>query len=84
MAGRMGSVFISPTPEQRRALAGAASYVGHAGTETAARLPAEERTLRDQAALLADVGDGTTSAAARCKTLTEGFDGRPGGGASGA
>jgi len=72
-----------PWPEQRRALAIAASHLGRAGTETATRLPPEERTLRDQAALLADRGDSTTSAAALCGTLTGALDGWPGGGTAG-
>lgn len=77
MAGRMVTVFTPPTPEQRWALAVAAAYLGRAGTEAATRLLPEERTLRDQAALLADMRDTMTSAAALCETLTEVFDGWP-------
>lgn len=82
MAGRMVPVFTPPTPEQRRALAVAAAYLGRAGTEAATRLPPDAPTLRDQAALLADMGASMTSAAALCETLTEVFDGWPGGGAA--
>lgn len=83
MTGRMVPVFTPPTPEQRWALAVAASYLSRAGTEAATRLLPETLALRDRAALLADMRDHMTSAAALCETLAEVFDGWPGCGASG-
>lgn len=78
MAGRMVPVFTPPTPEQRWALAVAASYLSRAGTEAATRLLPDRRAVDVQSALLADMGDSMTSAATLCETLTEVFDGWPG------
>lgn len=77
MAGRMVPVFTPPTPEQRWALAVAASYLSRAGTEATTRLLPNAGTFHDQNALFADLRDNMTSAAALCKTLTEVFDGWP-------
>lgn len=77
MTGRPVPVFTPPTPEQRWALAVAASYLSRAGTEDASRLLPDTRLLHDQAALLADMRDHMASAAALCETLTEVFDGWP-------
>lgn len=83
MTGRMVPVFTPPTPEQRWALTVAASYLARAGTEAATRLLPDASSASAQAALLADMRDHMTSAAALCETLTEVFDGWPGCGASG-
>ena len=84
MAGRKVPVFTPPTPEQRWALAVAASYLSRAGTEASTRLLPDARTLRDENALFADLRDSMTSAAALCETLTEVFDGWPRCGAAGS
>ena len=81
MAGRLVPVFTPPTPEQRRALAVAAAYLGRAGTEAATRLLPDTRAVGGQAELFAELRDNMTNAAALCGTLAEVFDGWPGGGA---
>ncbi len=80
MAGRLVPVFTPPTPEQRRALAVAASYLSRAGTEAATRLLTDTRAAGGQVELFADLRDTMTNAAALCGTLVEVFDGWPGGG----
>jgi hypothetical protein len=68
MAGRLAPVFTPPTPEQRWALALAASYLRCAGTEAATRLLPDTRTLDPRAELFADLRDTMTNAAALCGT----------------
>ena len=83
MAGRKVPVFTPPTPEQRWALAVAASYLSRAGTEAATRLLPDTRAIDAQFELFADLRDTLASAAALCETLTEVFDGWPGTGTLG-
>src|ERR671916_20359 len=55
LAGRLVPVFTPPTPEQRWALAVAASYLRRAGTEAATRLHPDARALHDENALFGEL-----------------------------
>ncbi|CAA9570163.1 MAG: hypothetical protein AVDCRST_MAG19-2697 [uncultured Thermomicrobiales bacterium] len=83
MAGRLTPVFTPPTPEQRWALAVAASYLSRAGTEAATRLLPDARTLDGRLELFEGMRDSMTNAAALCGTLVDVFDEWPGCGTTG-